>query len=88
MSTPALLLDRVSCAFASRERDGERYTAVEDTTLAVADGEFVSVVGPTGCGKSTLLNAAAGLLSPSVGNVMIFGAPLVAVRSHRILPES
>ena len=52
-----------------RARSGERYTAVKDTTLAVAAGEFVSVVGPTGCGKSTLLNVAAGLLQPSSGNV-------------------
>ena len=77
--TPALLLDHVTCAFASRETSGERYTAVRDTTLAVGSGEFVSVVGPTGCGKSTLLNVAAGLLQPSSGNVRVQGAPLSGI---------
>ncbi|KRE16517.1 mannosyltransferase [Bosea sp. Root483D1] len=55
---------------------GSRYQAVKGIDLAVAPGEFVSVVGPTGCGKSTLLNAAAGLLTPSAGKVAIFGQPL------------
>ncbi len=36
--------------------DKGSYTAVEHIDLSVADGEFLSIVGPTGCGKSTLLN--------------------------------
>jgi len=76
----ALSLDRITCTFAARataRRDPSgNYTAVQDTTLTVAPGEFVSVVGPTGCGKSTLLNVAAGLLAPSAGEVSVFGAPL------------
>jgi NitT/TauT family transport system ATP-binding protein len=80
--TPALLLDHVTCAFASREKSGKRYTAVKDTTLTVAAGEFVSVVGPTGCGKSTLLNVAAGLLQPSSGHVRVLGAPLSGINRH------
>ncbi|MCL4712217.1 MAG: ABC transporter ATP-binding protein [Pseudorhodoplanes sp.] len=55
---------------------GTTYTAVEDASLTVADGEFVSIVGPTGCGKSTLLNVAAGLLTPSSGRAAIFGREL------------
>jgi NitT/TauT family transport system ATP-binding protein len=77
--TPALLLDHVTCAFASREKTGKRYTAVKDATLTVAAGEFVSVVGPTGCGKSTLLNVAAGLLQPSSGHVRVQGSPLSGI---------
>jgi NitT/TauT family transport system ATP-binding protein len=56
--------------------DGAAYTAVERASLSVADGEFVSIVGPTGCGKSTLLNVAAGLLAPTAGTVSILGGPL------------
>jgi NitT/TauT family transport system ATP-binding protein len=78
-STPALLLERITCTFASREQHGERYTAVADTTVSVGPGEFVSVVGPTGCGKSTLLNVAAGLLFPSSGAVRISGQALSGV---------
>ena len=52
------------------------YTAVENASLRVRNGEFVAIVGPTGCGKSTLLNVAAGLLAPASGRVEIFGTPL------------
>jgi NitT/TauT family transport system ATP-binding protein len=73
---PALLLNDISCTFVSKENRAQRYTAVAGTTLAIAPGEFVSVVGPTGCGKSTLLNVGAGLLQPSSGEVKVFGEPL------------
>jgi NitT/TauT family transport system ATP-binding protein len=72
----ALALENITCTFASRENRSARYTAVKDTTLRIAPGEFVSVVGPTGCGKSTLLNVGAGLLQPSSGTVSVFGETL------------
>jgi len=43
--------------------------ALTDVDLAVAPGEFVTVVGPSGCGKSTLLKIASGLTSASAGTV-------------------
>jgi NitT/TauT family transport system ATP-binding protein len=76
---PALLLDNISCTFISKDDRSQRYTAVADTTLAIAPGEFVSVVGPTGCGKSTLLNVGAGLLTPSSGTVRVFGEELAGI---------
>lgn len=82
MSAPALRLDGVACTFANRGDASQRYTAVQDVTLAVGDGEFLAVVGPTGCGKSTLLNVAAGLLAPSVGVVSVFGAPLMGLNTR------
>ena len=81
LGTPALALERITCTFVSRQDRNQRYTAVRDTTLVVAPGEFVSVVGPTGCGKSTLLNVAAGLLEPSAGRVAVFGKPLSGINS-------
>jgi NitT/TauT family transport system ATP-binding protein len=84
--TPALALDGITCTFAARAgvRGGNTglYTAVKDTSLSVAAGEFVSVVGPTGCGKTTLLNVAAGLLVPSAGSVRIDGATLSGINEH------
>lgn len=71
--TPAIEFRVVSCRF---ETPTGFYTATENASFSVGDGEFVSVVGPTGCGKSTLLNAAAGLLKPAAGEVRIFGEPL------------
>jgi NitT/TauT family transport system ATP-binding protein len=76
-AVPALALDDVTVTFLSP--DGGRYTAIRDTTLHVAPGEFVSVVGPTGCGKSTLLNIAVGLLNPSSGSTSVFGQPLAGL---------
>ena len=58
------------------------YTATKDVSFSIGDGEFVSVVGPTGCGKSTLLNAAAGLLKPAAGRVLIYGEALNGI-NHR-----
>jgi NitT/TauT family transport system ATP-binding protein len=81
MSEAALSLDNISCVFASRDGKGT-YTAVRDASLSIAPGEFVSVVGPTGCGKSTLLNVGAGLLSPSSGEVRVFGKPLEGVNER------
>lgn len=78
----AAAVDLRDVAIAFRLKGGATYRAVERVTLAVAAGEFVSVVGPTGCGKSTLLNAAAGLLAPSAGTVGVFGAPLQGLNAR------
>src|SRR6266567_3107367 len=58
---------------------GAGYPAIGCASLSVADGEFVTIVGPTGCGKTTLLNIAAGLIVPSSGRVEISGAPLAGL---------
>ncbi|QOZ30030.1 MULTISPECIES: ABC transporter ATP-binding protein [Bradyrhizobium] len=73
----AVALDSATVAF--RLADGRVYTAVEQANFAVANGEFVAIVGPTGCGKSTLLNVAAGLLRPAGGAVRIFDKPLAGL---------
>jgi NitT/TauT family transport system ATP-binding protein len=75
-AAPALSLSHVTCTFAPRGPVRPAYTAVDDVTLSVADGEFLALVGPTGCGKSTLLNVAAGLIAPTSGDVQVFGEPL------------
>jgi NitT/TauT family transport system ATP-binding protein len=51
------------------------YTAVENVSLEVGEGEFVAIVGPTGCGKSTLLSVVAGLLPPTSGEIRTFHEP-------------
>lgn len=79
MTEFALELQDITCTFRSREAGSQPYTAVANTSLRIASGEFVSVVGPTGCGKSTLLNVAAGLLAPSLGSVKVFGQLLQGI---------
>jgi NitT/TauT family transport system ATP-binding protein len=78
MPAYALELDNITATFHAPER-AQRYTAVAGTTLRIAAGEFVSIVGPTGCGKSTLLNIGAGLLEPSSGEVRVFGEALKGI---------
>ena len=45
--------------------------AVNDLTLEIKSGEFVSLLGPSGCGKSTTLNMIAGLLEPTSGKIFV-----------------
>ena len=48
-------------------------TAVDDLSLEVARGEFVSLLGPSGCGKTTLLRLIAGFVAPDAGRLRIAG---------------
>ncbi|NKE07990.1 ABC transporter ATP-binding protein [Mesobacillus selenatarsenatis] len=48
-------------------------TALNDISLDVQEGEFVSFLGPSGCGKTTLLSIIAGLIEPSDGQVKLEG---------------
>lgn len=54
--------------------------AVDNATLRVNAGEFVSVVGPSGCGKTTLLNLLAGLVDLQQGTISVAGGPPKAGR--------
>lgn len=47
--------------------------ALQEISLTIDQGEFVSIVGPSGCGKSTLLRIIADLVSPSSGEVRVMG---------------
>ena len=80
MKTPAIEIKDLACTYVSEDgKNEEHYTAVKDVNLNIAEGEFVSIVGPTGCGKSTILNMTAGLLQPSHGTIRIFGEPLIGL---------
>ena len=54
--------------------------AIDNLSLAIGDGEFVSILGPSGCGKSTFLNVAAGLLQPSGGRAALSGQTISGPR--------
>jgi len=64
----------------------KRYGAVaalDGVSLAVAPGEFFTLLGPSGCGKTTTLRSVAGFVAPDAGRVEIDGADVTGVPPHR-----
>jgi ABC-type Fe3+/spermidine/putrescine transport system ATPase subunit len=57
--------------------------AVEDVSLDVADGEFVTLLGPSGCGKTTTLRMVAGFIAPNGGDIFFDDLRMNAVPPHR-----
>lgn len=64
-------------------RRGQEIEAVRGLSLAVREGEFLSIVGPSGCGKSTFLRLVAGLESPTSGQVRCDGKPIRGASADR-----
>ncbi len=64
--TPAVEVRGVSKRFGST-------TAVDDVSIQLGAGEFLTLVGPSGCGKSTLLRMIAGLMEPDGGEIFLAG---------------
>ena len=71
--------------------DGAKVTVLDDVSLTIGRGEFVSVIGPSGCGKSTLLKVVAGLLDADSGTVTIDGESVTAASRDKkigLVPQS
>lgn len=68
-----LELDRISKRFGD-------HVAVEDMSLSVAKGEFISLLGPSGCGKTTTLQMIAGFVDPTEGEIRLSGRDLGSVK--------
>jgi putative ABC transport system ATP-binding protein len=73
-TTPVLEARAVTKTF---DADGAPVRALRGLDFTMSAGEFVAIMGPSGCGKSTLLNLAAGLDTPSDGEILVAGESLV-----------
>ncbi|MCZ4491659.1 MAG: spermidine/putrescine transporter ATP-binding protein [Conexibacter sp.] len=62
---------------------GNGFAAVRDLSLAIGQGELVTLLGPSGSGKTTTLRMIAGFEQPTSGEIMVLGAPCTAVQPHR-----
>ncbi len=74
---PDLAYLRVANVTKRFDSGAQAVTAIEEVSLDVRKGAFVSILGPSGCGKSTLFNIIAGLLQPTGGDVLIDGVSVV-----------
>ena len=78
MSTPSAPLLRVS----GLKVGYGRIEAVRGVDLAVAQGEFVAVVGSNGAGKSSTMRAIAGSVKPAGGQIVLDGEDVTTLPSH------
>ncbi|MFF2628233.1 ABC transporter ATP-binding protein [Kitasatospora griseola] len=68
-------------------RPGTAAPVLDDISLDVAPGEFVTLLGASGCGKSTLLNLVAGLDRPTSGTIEVPGGrPALMFQDHALFP--
>jgi spermidine/putrescine transport system ATP-binding protein len=77
---PAIELHGVVKEFRSH---GEVVTAVRDLDVAIAEGEFFSLLGPSGCGKTTTMRVVAGFEEPTAGTVYLHGTDVTNVPPHK-----
>ena len=91
MTTDFIKVEDVAMVFETKRGP---FRALENISLNVAQGEFVSLIGHSGCGKSTLLNLLAGLLKPSSGVLLCDRREIadpgperaVVFQNHSLLP--
>ena len=72
MSGRYLILEHLTKTFLARTREGEM-TTMDAVSLDIAQGEFVTLLGPSRCGKTTALCFIAGFESPTQGRIMLDG---------------
>ena len=67
---------RMESVIKTYSRRGKEICALDNVTMEISRGDFVSIIGPSGSGKSTLLLMLGGMLSPASGRVLVDGVSL------------
>ncbi|MEM1226319.1 MAG: ABC transporter ATP-binding protein [Planctomycetota bacterium] len=65
-------------------KGGETITPLDDVSLKIPAGEFVSLMGPSGTGKSTLLNAVSGIDRPNSGRILVAGTEITRLTRSQL----
>jgi putative ABC transport system ATP-binding protein len=65
-------------------KGGETITPLDEVSLDIDDGEFVSLMGASGTGKSTLLNLIAGIDHPDNGSITVAGTDITTLSRTRL----
>ena len=81
-ATPLIVIDNVSKEY--RGKGGAKIMAIDNLSLRIDKGEFVSLVGPSGAGKSTLMRLLIVEERPTKGRIIIAGRDLRTLRSRDI----
>ena len=76
-------IQNVRKEFVNQDSSQENIVALNDFTLDIQPGAFVSLIGPSGCGKSTLLRLIGGLDRPSSGSIVLDGKEITKPGSDR-----
>ncbi len=66
-----ILIQVQNVYFAYRHRN-----VLEDISFSIGEGDFLAIIGPNGSGKSTLIKLILGLLTPTKGQITLFGRPV------------
>lgn len=61
----------------SKEYIGGKIVALDDISVDIKENEVTALIGPSGCGKTTLLRLIAGLEYPTLGEVQVYGQPIM-----------
>ncbi|MBO4848039.1 MAG: polyamine ABC transporter ATP-binding protein [Clostridia bacterium] len=65
----------------TKDYDGD--LALDNVSLYIRDGEFLTLLGPSGCGKTTLLRIIAGFITPTSGDVIIDGVDMKGIPPYK-----
>ena len=65
-----------------------KVVAVDDLSLTIERGSFLTLLGPSGCGKTTVLRMIAGLEEPDAGDILIDGKPVFSTKEGVFVPPA